>query len=139
MTTDSWTSLARQSYMTVTAHMIYDGILHHFVLETTEIKVNHTSENLLIHVQKVMKKFDLYHDESDVTVNCDNTVCDDNEEVDYLRYLGYYSDDEDEDEDEDRTTTHKSQLNASKKSPVVDTQTKQSSKVDTKKKEVYYN
>ena len=72
--------------MTVTAHMIYDGILHHFVFETSEITVNHTSKNLLLHVQKVMKKFDLYHDESDVTVNYDKTVCDDNEEVDYLRY-----------------------------------------------------
>ena len=63
-----------------------------------------------------MLKFDLNHDVSDVTINCDNTIYDENlddndNDVDYLRSIGYYSDDEDEDEDEDNADTpHESQV-----------------------------
>ncbi|MCP4393475.1 MAG: hypothetical protein GY804_04305, partial [Alphaproteobacteria bacterium] len=47
LTTDAWKSISKQSYITVTAHMIDDeSVLHNFILDTTEIKVKHTSENL---------------------------------------------------------------------------------------------
>ena len=42
--------------------------LLHFVLDTSEIKVNHTSENLLIHVKKVIDKFNLESNVNDVVI-----------------------------------------------------------------------
>ena len=70
ITTDAWSSLSKQSYITVTAHLIDDDVkLHKFVLDTSEIKVRHTSENLLAHVKKVMKTFNLNDKINEVTVN----------------------------------------------------------------------
>ena len=103
MTTDVWSSLSKQSYITVTAHLIDDDVkLHKFVLDTSEIKVRHTSENLLAHVKKVMKTFNLNDKLNEVTVN--GNYAEENEEnydgVDHLREIGYYSGDEYEDNDE---------------------------------------
>ena len=105
MTTDAWSSLSKQSYITVTAHLIDDHLkLHHFVLDTSEIKVRHTSENLLAHVRNVINKFNLEDNVNDVTINYNSTNNDDihavnenDDGVDYLRVVDYYSDDEDED------------------------------------------
>ena len=102
MTTDAWTSFSKQSYITVTAHLIDNQVeLQFFVLDTSEIKERHTSENLLEHVKGVMKKFNLNHD---VTLNYNSTNNDDilsvdendNDGIDFLRQVNYY-DNEDQD------------------------------------------
>ena len=73
--------------------------LLHFVLDTSEIKVNHTSENLLMHVKMVIDKFDLEPNVNDVLINYDSTqpqdnfAVDENDDVVYLRTVNYYSDD----------------------------------------------
>ena len=60
LTADAWSSINHKSYITITAHTIDDaGDLHRCVLDTGEIKVRHTSENLLIHISKVLDKYDL--------------------------------------------------------------------------------
>ena len=60
LTADAWSSINHTSYITVIAHTIDEECkLHHFVLDTGEIKVRHTSENLIIHISNVLKKFDL--------------------------------------------------------------------------------
>ena len=75
MTTDAWTSFSKQSYITVTAHLIDNQVeLQFFVLDTSEMKERYTSENLLEHVKGVMKKFNLNHD---VTLNYNSTNNDD--------------------------------------------------------------
>ena len=102
MTTDAWSSLSKQSYITVTAHLIDDDVkLHKFVLDTSEMNLSHTSENVLAHVKNVMDKFNLDDNVKDVTVNYNSTnndaVNENDDGVDYLRSVDYYSDDEDED------------------------------------------
>ena len=102
MTTDAWTSFSKQSYITVTAHLIDNQVeLQFFVLHTSEIKLRHRSENLLEHVKGVMNKFDLNHN---VTVNYNGTNNDDilsvdekdDDGVDFLKEVNYY-DNEDQD------------------------------------------
>ena len=109
MTTDAWTSFAKQSYITVTAHLIdvVDDKLQllHFVLDTSEIKVNHTSENLLKYVKKVIDKFNLEPNVNDIVINYDSTYNEDNleEEIDFLRTVRYYDeDDSDYDNDDEQ-------------------------------------
>ena len=73
--------------------------LLHFDLDTSEIKVNHTSDNLLMHVKMVIDKFDLEPNVNDVLINYDSTqpqdnfAVDENDDVVYLRTVNYYSDD----------------------------------------------
>ena len=58
LTTDAWTSLVQQSYITVTAHMLTDEFnLQSYVLDTSEIKERHTSDNLLLHLHKVLEDY----------------------------------------------------------------------------------
>ena len=117
MTTDAWSSLSKQSYITVTAHLIDDEVkLQFFVLDTSEIKVRHTSENLLEHVKVVMNKFNLNHNVKDVTVNYNSTNNDDifsvdenDDGVDYLRDVNYY-DDEDQDKRASQDSSQESDL-----------------------------
>ncbi|MCP4141638.1 MAG: hypothetical protein GY755_15415, partial [Chloroflexi bacterium] len=108
LTTDAWKSISKQSYITVTAHMIDDeGVLHNFILDTTEIKVRHTSENLRNHIQNVLQDWGLKTDQFDITINYNNTnpsdiLAEDIEDgKDFLQEFNFYSDDEYEDEDED--------------------------------------
>ncbi|MCP4392729.1 MAG: hypothetical protein GY804_00390, partial [Alphaproteobacteria bacterium] len=107
LTTDAWKSISKQSYITVTSHMIDDeGILHNFLLDTTEIKVRHTSENLHNHIQTVLQNWGMETDDIDITINYNNTNPNDiqaediEDGEDFLRELNYYSEDEYEDEDE---------------------------------------
>ncbi|MCP4255070.1 MAG: hypothetical protein GY775_17020, partial [Candidatus Scalindua sp.] len=104
LTTDAWKSISKQSYITVTSHMIDDeGILHNFLLDTTEITVRHTSDNLHKHIQTVLQTWGMETD--DITINYNNTNPNDieaediEEEVDFLREFNYYTEDEDEDFD----------------------------------------
>merc|ERR1712121_312880 len=59
-----------QSYITVTAHVINEdeSELKEFVLSTTEITERHTSENLMEHIGKVLKEYNISKENS-VTCN----------------------------------------------------------------------
>ena len=58
LTAEAWSSINHKSYITITEHTIDEaGDLHRYVLDTGEIKVRHTSENLLIHISKVLDKY----------------------------------------------------------------------------------
>ena len=51
LTTDAWKSFSKHSYITITFHLIDDdGVLHNFILDTSEMKDRHTSVNLLSHI-----------------------------------------------------------------------------------------
>ena len=59
-TTDAWRSINKDSYITITAHVLDDDLeLHSFVLDTSEIKVRHTSENLFEHINNVLQEWGL--------------------------------------------------------------------------------
>ena len=121
MTTDVWTSFSKQSYITVTAHLIDNQVeLQFFVLDTSEIKERHTSENLLEHVKGVMKKFNLDHN---VTLNYNSTNNDDilsldekDDDVDFLKEVHYY-----DNEDEDIQASQNSSQDSSQDSSVLPT------------------
>ena len=86
LTADAWSSI-NQTYITITAHSIDDNCkLHRFVLDTSEIKVRHTSENLIIHISNVLKKFDLKdrNNEISTTVSCMMSDHHDDDGVDFL-------------------------------------------------------
>ena len=73
LTTDAWKSFSKQSYITITCHIIDDqGKLHEFILNTTEIKKRHTSVNLFQHIQKVLSDWGLESIEG-VTLNRNNS------------------------------------------------------------------
>ena len=101
LATDAWKSYAKQSYITLTCHLIdHNGELHNFVLSTTEIKERHTAQNLRHHIQYDLVKWGL---ESDiVTTNFNSTNANDIEdeaeaidsEVDYLQEVGYYGEED---------------------------------------------
>ena len=63
LTTDAWTSISQKSFITITAHIIDedddDFNLVAYVLDTQEIIKRHTSENLLQHIQNVLKDYDI--------------------------------------------------------------------------------
>ena len=49
LTTDCWKSFAKQSYITLTCHIIdHNGKLQNIFLSTTEIKTRHTSRVLIV-------------------------------------------------------------------------------------------
>merc|ERR1712121_14784 len=70
ITTDAWTSMTQQSYITVTAHVINEdeSELKVFVLSTTEITERHTSENLMEHIDRVLQEYNISKEYS-VTCN----------------------------------------------------------------------
>ena len=87
LTADAWSSINHTSYITITAHTIdEDCTLHHFVLDTGEIKVRHTSNNLIIHISKVLKKFNLKgrNTKLNTTVSCMLPDDDDDDGVNFL-------------------------------------------------------
>ena len=75
LTTDAWTSIVQQSYITVTAHMLTDEFeLQSYVLDTSEIKERHTSDNLLLHLHKVLRDYDFEPgNEQRITYNFNST------------------------------------------------------------------
>ena len=75
LTTDAWTSIVQQSFITVTAHVIdEDCTLVAYVLDTAEIKVRHTSENLLAHLYTVLQEYDIeVGDAHKITINYNAT------------------------------------------------------------------
>ena len=102
-TTDCWRSFNKDSYITVTAHFIdEDHVLHTLVLDTSEIKVRHTAGNLYKHIKGVLEEWGLNSNADYVglnfnNINAQNIFADDEEpddEVDYLRTLEVYGNDE---------------------------------------------
>merc|ERR1712002_471593 len=105
-TTDCWRSFNRDGYITVTAHLIDDNhVLHSIVLDTSEIKVRHTSENLYEHIKHVLEEWGLNSNKDYVGLNFNNLNENDifavdeepddpDDEVDYLRTLEVYENDE---------------------------------------------
>ena len=72
LTTDGWKSLTHNSYITVTAHICTEDFkLESFVLDTSEMKDRHTSENLIKHVDEVLIDFDLK--EKNLAINFTHT------------------------------------------------------------------
>ena len=60
MSTDAWTTTAQQHFITVTAHVTDKEFnLLAYALDTTEIKVRHTSDNLLAHLRNVLQEYDI--------------------------------------------------------------------------------
>ena len=58
LTTDCWKSFAKQSYVTITCHLIdQNGEYNIFLLSTTEIKERHTASNLRHHIQDVLRNW----------------------------------------------------------------------------------
>ena len=86
LTADAWTYLNQKSYKTVTAHTIdAQGDLHHYVLDTNEIKVRNTSENLLTHISRVLVKYNLKDRNNAINTAINTTIPDD--DADSVNYL----------------------------------------------------
>ena len=93
-TTDAWRSFHKDSYITITAHVLDDDLtLHSFVLDTSEISERHTSDNLFKHIDKVLKGWDIQTHSPAITLNYNTTdendiyadAHDEEDEVDYIR------------------------------------------------------
>ena len=102
-TTDAWRSFHKDSYITITAHVLDDDLtLHSFVLDTSEIKDRHTSANLFKHIDKVLKDWGILTHSPAVTLNYNNVnendIYDESNEaeddVDYLLLENFYGDEE---------------------------------------------
>ena len=58
LTTDAWTSISHQSYISLTAHVIDSEFqIKSFLLSTEHMAVAHTGENLLSHMEKLLKEW----------------------------------------------------------------------------------
>ena len=75
-------------------------MLHSFVLDTSEIKERHTSENLFKHIDNVLRDWGIQTHSQAITVNYNNTNANDiyadevEDEVDFLRDEHFYGDEE---------------------------------------------
>ncbi|XP_018406216.1 PREDICTED: zinc finger BED domain-containing protein 4-like, partial [Cyphomyrmex costatus] len=58
-TTDLWSSMVGEGYITITCHFVLHGDLKTVVLETIQIEGNHTAEHIKEHIEKVIKKWHL--------------------------------------------------------------------------------
>ena len=94
LTTDAWTSLTQQSYITVTAHIINEDCkFKSYVLDTTEITKRHNSENLMNHIEKILTDYEI-NTNNDLNIiynlnatNPDNVHEQDQEDDHELNYL----------------------------------------------------
>ena len=86
---DAWTSIAQQSYITITASVInYVNKIKCYVLDTSEITTSHTSENLLMHICGKLEHFNIRSKRSTLnTLNGELEDCDDDEFDDRPNYL----------------------------------------------------
>lgn len=72
LTTDGWTSVATDSYVTVTAHFINeDWEMKDIVLQTTEFKKSHTAENVAEVIDNILREYNVSH-ESVLAITTDN-------------------------------------------------------------------
>ncbi|MGH0161218.1 UNVERIFIED_CONTAM: hypothetical protein FKN15_040477 [Acipenser sinensis] len=73
LTTDGWTSLATDAYVTVTAHCITDSWERQdFVLQTKELRGSHTEENVAECISEILDDFNIR--ESVIAVTTDNAL-----------------------------------------------------------------
>merc|ERR1712121_392040 len=103
-TTDAWRSINKDSYITVTAHVIDDNlVLHSVVLDTSEIKTRHTSDNLFDHIKNVLQEWGLNSSADSVALNYNNCNANDifadeeeaDDGVDYMQTWQCYDNDDD--------------------------------------------
>lgn len=72
LTTDGWTSLHMDAYVTVTAHFISDDWeIKNYVLKTEELREKHTAENVSECILQILGEFDIKL-ESVISVTTDN-------------------------------------------------------------------
>ena len=58
LTTDTWSSLAKQNYISLTAHLITDEFeLQSYLLETKHLPKSHKSENLIEKIQEMIEEW----------------------------------------------------------------------------------
>jgi hypothetical protein len=75
LTSDLWTSIATDGYITATCHFIDNDVLNAVTLETRNIKTAHTGDNLNIVIQSILDKWNLKGKiEAIVTDNAKNIV-----------------------------------------------------------------
>lgn len=73
LTTDSWTSRATESYLTVTAHFITaEWEIKSHVLQTCPLESSHTSVNLGEELREVVAVWKLERDNVTILVTTDN-------------------------------------------------------------------
>lgn len=74
LSTDGWSSLATEAYITVTAHVISETWeLHDFVLQTKQLRGSHTAENVAECIAGILRDFAIQPD-SVVAVTTDNAL-----------------------------------------------------------------
>ena len=59
ITTDMWTSIHMDSYMTVTAHLVYNGKLYSPVLSTVSVSERHTASEILKQLRAIFTEWDI--------------------------------------------------------------------------------
>lgn len=60
LTTDGWTSLATESYVTVTAHFINkEWEMKSIVLDTSELQTAHSAQNVSTCIESILREFNL--------------------------------------------------------------------------------
>lgn len=75
LTTDTWTSLTGDNYMTVTLHMLIDWELSSYVLSTTCSNERHTAENLQIQLKDTIINWKLPNaEDAHFVVTTDNAA-----------------------------------------------------------------
>lgn len=57
ITSDAWTSDSTKSFLTVTAHFVFNDTLHSWVLATREMSERHTAENVALKIKEVIDEF----------------------------------------------------------------------------------
>nr|XP_055067976.1 E3 SUMO-protein ligase ZBED1-like [Misgurnus anguillicaudatus] len=74
LTTDGWSSLATEAYVTVTAHVISETWeFHDFVLQTKQLRGSHTAENVAECITGILRDFAIQPD-SVVAFTTDNAL-----------------------------------------------------------------
>ena len=126
-TTDAWRSINKDSYITVTAHVIDDNlVLHSVVLDTSEIKKRHTSDNLFDHIKNVLQEWGLNSSADSVALNYNNCNANDifadeeetDDGVDYMQTWECYDND-----DDNLNSMFESQTDMSPQTPMSESQT----------------
>lgn len=75
LTTDAWTSITGEDYVTVTAHAIHEWELDAYVLETKPFDDAHTADNLAAHLLDVCQQWGLSPNTVHITTdNASNIV-----------------------------------------------------------------
>lgn len=72
LTSDIWTSDSNKSFISLTAHYIYQYKLKSVVISTSEIQIHHTAENIALAIQEVMDQWQI--SSKVVTIVTDNAA-----------------------------------------------------------------